>query len=734
MALNHNILNYLSTPQEFATPQQIEDVHSLAKAYEPSKPAEIHHLAQGADYILRALMSSQMKQATYREHEGSNNLLINSLTGQTAPPRSAPIAAAPGMLNAPAIKQADTDGGGGPKGGYATIRNNNPGGQWPGPSATKFGATGHQNLADGNKIATFATPEAGAAATFDLLATRYAGKPVVQALARWKGGNVRDAAAVAQKLGMDPNAIITPQMLSGPEGIAFVKEIANSEAPVPFPLDDSGWAKAQQMAFGGDSQIPVAGAQPALKAPIQVASADGSIPESALPPELSNLGTSPSGLGGPPPPVETAALPPVGEPDMAGASGNAAPAPTMPDAAAGSIPPANNSPSKTAQNNYMPSSSADIAGLEHKLPPPPPSGLGLSAQMWHAGQQNPELFGSLVSKLQAAYSPIMNEVEGGTAWVIPATGERGLIPKPKFDTIEAAGVKLPTVSRVGPNGQMQAPEVRMPNFGGGNGASGPAGNGGMAPNNGIPGEQGSNVTAPTIYDTPSLNSVHSMDDLVKYTQKAEAAKGAINAASTKGNEILIAPMESAIESGAAATKTLEVMKALEGMETLDATQGIRTGPWAEKFVKIDQALTDMGFSPMFNTEPGSLTAAQALGKLGVFLTTQSTKELTSRPAVAEFMKYLETNPSTLVSPDARRTLINYLKQSSTQTKALGEAASNALVQGRDGIIRWNNIKNDVMKQHPINVDLNVPKTNPAALNAPGAAKRKVWNPTKGIAE
>ncbi len=54
----------------------------------------------------------------------------------------------------------------------ATIRNNNPGGMYPGKSSKKFGSTSYETLRskDGvHKIATFPTKLHGAAAMFDLL-------------------------------------------------------------------------------------------------------------------------------------------------------------------------------------------------------------------------------------------------------------------------------------------------------------------------------------------------------------------------------------------------------------------------------------------------------------------------------------------------------------------------------------------------------------------------------------
>lgn len=140
----------------------------------------------------------------------------------------------------------------------ASIRNNNPGAQWPGPSAQRYGATGFETLNDGqgNKIARFDTPEAGAAAQFDLLRRNYAGMPLNEAIRKWSGGNSSDAYTtnVARAIGMQPTDVLSPDILSDPaRAIPFAQAMARIEAGRDFPMSDEQWAKAHQMAFAGPS-------------------------------------------------------------------------------------------------------------------------------------------------------------------------------------------------------------------------------------------------------------------------------------------------------------------------------------------------------------------------------------------------------------------------------------------------------------------------------------------------
>lgn len=137
----------------------------------------------------------------------------------------------------------------------ATVRNNNPGGMWPGQSATQFGATGKQNLADGNQIATFDDPVNGGAAQFDLLDRRYSGMTLGAAVKKWTGSNASPsyAQSVAAKAGIGVNDPITPELLRSPQGIQLAKEMARNEAGGEFPMSDQQWQSAQAMAFGNEA-------------------------------------------------------------------------------------------------------------------------------------------------------------------------------------------------------------------------------------------------------------------------------------------------------------------------------------------------------------------------------------------------------------------------------------------------------------------------------------------------
>lgn len=142
------------------------------------------------------------------------------------------------------------------QGGPASIRYNNPGAMWPGPSSRKFGAIGKQNLNDGlnqgNKIAIFTNAIDGGAALFDLLDRAYTGRTVRDAIRKWSGGNhVQSYLSVLRSKGnIQPDEMITKAKLRDPEwAIRFATAMAWHEAGRSYPLTTEHWQQAHKLAF-----------------------------------------------------------------------------------------------------------------------------------------------------------------------------------------------------------------------------------------------------------------------------------------------------------------------------------------------------------------------------------------------------------------------------------------------------------------------------------------------------
>jgi hypothetical protein len=137
-----------------------------------------------------------------------------------------------------------------------SIRYNNPGAMWPGPSSRKFGALKHANLNDGlnqgNKAAIFPTAVHGAAALFDLYDRVYANQTLEEAINRWSGSNHVDSylKVFGQHARLDPDDVIKRSDIRNPKfGIRFAKAMSLHETGFEYPLDDKMWWEAHEMAF-----------------------------------------------------------------------------------------------------------------------------------------------------------------------------------------------------------------------------------------------------------------------------------------------------------------------------------------------------------------------------------------------------------------------------------------------------------------------------------------------------
>lgn len=140
------------------------------------------------------------------------------------------------------------------RGGPASIRYNNPGAQYPGPSARRFGSIGTETIGGGHKIAVFPDAVSGAAAQFDLFANRYTGIPLRSAIRKWSGGNSPGTylKVIERETGLKPNTVLTREHLQDPKiAIPLAKAMSVQEAGRPYPMPDAAWQAAHAKAFGG---------------------------------------------------------------------------------------------------------------------------------------------------------------------------------------------------------------------------------------------------------------------------------------------------------------------------------------------------------------------------------------------------------------------------------------------------------------------------------------------------
>lgn len=141
--------------------------------------------------------------------------------------------------------------------GPASVRFNNPGAMYPGPSASRFGAVGVETIGGGHKIAVFPDAVSGAAAQFDLLASSYTGQSVRQAISKWSGGNDVSGylATLQREAGISPDHVLTREDMKNPAvAIPLAKAMSVQEAGRAYPLDDAQWSQAHAMALKGSRE------------------------------------------------------------------------------------------------------------------------------------------------------------------------------------------------------------------------------------------------------------------------------------------------------------------------------------------------------------------------------------------------------------------------------------------------------------------------------------------------
>lgn len=145
------------------------------------------------------------------------------------------------------------------RGGPASIRYNNPGAMYPGPSSKKYGAVGTEIIGGGHKIAVFPDAISGAAAQFDLLSEKYTGRTLQSAISRWSGGNSVGTylKVIERETGLSADTVLTREMVADPKiAIPIAKAMAVQEAGKTYPMSDANWADAHRR-FSGDAAPPV---------------------------------------------------------------------------------------------------------------------------------------------------------------------------------------------------------------------------------------------------------------------------------------------------------------------------------------------------------------------------------------------------------------------------------------------------------------------------------------------
>ena len=127
----------------------------------------------------------------------------------------------------------------------------------------------------------------------------------------------------------------------------------------------------------------------------------------------------------------------------------------------------------------------------------------------------------------------------------------------------------------------------------------------------------------------------------------------------------------AIKAGPVAQEQLQTLAQLSDA-LKSGGNNISTGPFAEAILRGKQ-----GVQNFLGINIDGLSQSEVVKKLGFTLATQLTKEITNRPAQAEFLRALENVPGLALSPEGNKALISLKMQDAQQKIKLSEMAADA---------------------------------------------------------
>lgn len=342
------------------------------------------------------------------------------------------------------------------------------------------------------------------------------------------------------------------------------------------------------------------------------------------------------------------------------------------------------------------------------FPDPPPHDFGLTPnQMRSLNFQNADARKRIVEGLERQWTPQYTEMVGGKRWVVPATGQTGFIPEPKYGKLETAAGTIDTVTihdRYGKrNTYTLSPTDRENNAVPAVAPTAPAqqapvGPGAPAATPPIAPEAAPNAVVPPAATPPAAPNAPTLDNM----PPLPGAPPAPNAPRkswldgpdfTRGREIAIeqgekkvsadsrmaareAPIKEAMETGDNAARTRSILDQLRALESTPGLDRLYTGPGSETIldanVVLEGALKAAGLD---GRDPQMVAAGEALRKFSTMLGSAGARQLTNRPTQFDFQAFLKANPGMAMSAAGRRFLTETLTQLVDRDVAIGNAAS-----------------------------------------------------------
>lgn len=407
---------------------------------------------------------------------------------------------------------------------------------------------------------------------------------------------------------------------------------------------------------------------PGLESPVQFENQQPPIQRTATEPEppVTPQGQPPQDLEQQPPEQLPAEQPPE--------------APQMPPAAPSAAPPA---PRQEAPRDVsrMPRITEEELGqmIDRSLPPVAPHRFGLTPDEERAlSALDARSRQAQEEALVYRWQPQFQETPFGRHWRMPATGETGFVPTPRFDRIRVGEVETPVVIIPDRFGRTRTyvlePGTQSPGFGETTVTREPQ----QAPT-----QQPRQSTEVPNLQSPNAGTIIGPDTYFGRTLQAlqnyhtESASRTTQAQQL--GEVATQPIRTVAASADAARSTLSILEALEQVFNTPAYREgrVMTGALAERWLEFTRTVNGTmrvatGHEP-FDTHV--ISASEALQKLNTFLGSSAARELTNRPTQFDFQAFLAANPGLSASPEGARIMAGILRLYAQRNLAMGNAAT-----------------------------------------------------------
>jgi hypothetical protein len=267
---------------------------------------------------------------------------------------------------------------------------------------------------------------------------------------------------------------------------------------------------------------------------------------------------------------------------------------------------------------------------------------------------------AVLTMIQQRASPQTMDVEGGKL-MYDAAGRKAFIPEPRFSKMKlGADTEIDVVSHFDPQTGRWTSAPMVP--------GGPGGSTGVTPAGATPGPTGT----PAVFQggVPPFPTTGNLSDIVAWSAAIAANKAGAEESAKKGMEVAWEPVKDALVRGKTATQEVQM---LDAMDTLSKQNpALLSGPLAPTFLTVAKGVNELTGGALGLDKVTA--SAEGIDKLSNALTSLAVREISNRPALAEFKTVMGANPNLTNTPEGRTMLIGIMRQTAAQDAEIARRA------------------------------------------------------------